>query len=241
MRVSPPIGIMVVLLLACVAGTAAADQTYLSFTFDDKTIDQPIGTGGSALGEPSYINPNAEAIVRATPFGTPCLEIHNTNPDEYAFVYFVRDAGGVSSGIVAIIMDLWFFGSGEGWPPYCEVYSYGYQTLVGFYAMDDGKLHIQTGSGMTDGPTIPIGRPFPVLIILNMDTDTVSVWMDETEWVSDEPLRMTGVDFGRIKLALTSGCVTENRFSVDQIRVIDWIPDVPVVETTWGRVRSLYR
>jgi hypothetical protein len=235
------IGIAVFSLLACIAGTSLADQTYMSFTFDDKTIDQPIGTGGSTVGEPEYISPAAEAVVRATPFDTPCLEIHNANPEMFAFVYFTRAEGGVSAGVVAIIMDLWFYGSGSGWPPYCEVYSQGYQTLLGFYAQADGRLHISSGSGWTDGPTIPVGRSFPVLIVLDMDADTFSVWMDETEWVSNQPLMATGKDFGRVKLAITSGCVPENGIAIDQLRVIDWIPDVSVAETTWGRVRALYR
>jgi hypothetical protein len=94
-------------------------------------------------------------------------------------------------------------------------------------------------------------RPFPCEKVseqtqkrkldLDMDSDTFSVWMDETEWVSDQPLITTGTSFGRVKLAITSGCVPENRFSVDQLRVLDWMPSVPIAETTWGRVRAFYR
>ena len=67
MKMSSSIGLVALFLLISLAGTVSAEEiVYLNATFDDKTIDSPIGTGGPENGEPSWIDSNLSAVVRAT-------------------------------------------------------------------------------------------------------------------------------------------------------------------------------
>ena len=235
------IGLAVVLLLGCVVGAALANQTYMEITFDDKAIDQPIGEGGMTVGEPDFVDSRIEAIVRSSPFATPSLEIHSTVSTGNPTIWFNYAGSGITSGLVVIIMDLWLYGSGPGWESYWTIYTPNFQNLMEFRFLSDGRIHID-GAG-TDAyvPSYPIGRSFPVLIALDMDTDTFSVWMDETQYVENQPLRLEDREFGAIWFAAGASIADENRVFIDQIRVIDWMSEVPIVETTWGRVRALYR
>jgi len=105
---TPTIMLIVLLLPGGGTITASPDQTYMEITFDGKTIGGPIGMGGSGIGEPFYVSEDIEAIVRGTPFDTPSLEIHNTSPTNVGLVEFRFPGSPVESGLVVIIMDLWF-------------------------------------------------------------------------------------------------------------------------------------
>jgi len=74
-----------------------------------------------------------------------------------------------------------------------------------------------------------------------MDTDTFSIWLDGTQAVADQPLKRTGGDFHKVILQSGFNCDPENRFSLDQIRVLDWMPPVAAAKSSWGRIRALYR
>jgi hypothetical protein len=231
----------VLLFSGVLFGSALADQTFMQITFDDKAIDQPIGDWGTGVGEPTEIGENIEAIVRAAPFDTPSLEIHNTHATNTGYVIFELPGSPVSSGLVVIVMDLWFYQTGPGWSPYCELYSSSYQTLMSFFLRNDGGLTIFGGGDPVILPVVPTGRSFPVLIALDMDQDTFSVWMDGTEISADSPLMVTGATFEKVYLGAGYNCDPANRFSVDQIRVLDWLPPVATTRTTWGGIRRLYR
>lgn len=231
---------ILLMLLGSIAGVASANQTYLNVTFDDKTIDQPIGAGGGAVGEPDYVATEIEATVRATPFGTPSLEIHNTTTDNET-VWFTLASPPVSTGLAVIIMDLWFYGSGPGWTSGWTIYTSGNQNLLGLDLTAEGNIRVTAGGTYFDYNNYPIGRSLPVLIALDMDADTYSIWMDGTLQGENLPLNYAGKDFGAIWFNSGFECDPANKVSVDQIRVIDWMPAVATTHTTWGRVRALYR
>lgn len=67
------------LSLAAAAGSVHAGDdsgvVLLEANFNDKPLDQQIGTGGPELGEPISIFPGLSAIVRAAPMSTPSLEL----------------------------------------------------------------------------------------------------------------------------------------------------------------------
>lgn len=60
-------------------GTA---HTLLAADFDDKPLNQPIGTGGPAVGEPTSVASAIEAVVRQDGFATPSLTI--TDQDDFS-------------------------------------------------------------------------------------------------------------------------------------------------------------
>jgi hypothetical protein len=236
------VGIAILMALICNAGSALANQTYMEFTFDDKVIDQPIGVGGATVGEPSYVAAVFDAFVRSTPFETPSLEIHNASPMDNGSIWFNMPGSPAAEGTVVIIMDLWLYGSGPGWESKWTVYTSSYQDLMSLELWSDGAVRLTGAELDATIPSYPIGRIFPILIKLDMDADTYSAWTDGIQRVADEPLRLKDADFGAIWFSSTSDAAPDNRVSIDQIRVLDWMPDdVPIVETTWGRVRALYR
>jgi len=228
----------VCMLVWCPLSPTRADQSYVTATFDDKTVDQPIGTGGPALGEPTWVDAEIEAIVRATPFETLCLEVRNlTGGGNLGFEL----GGPISEGIVAIIIDLWFY-EGTVCNYWLDSYNSSWQQLTKISFNSDGTFYIVDPAGRaTEDMPCPTGRALPVLMVFNLDAGTYSVWVDEVQQVNDRPLSVTIYDFQRIMVAAGWDCPEGNRFSMDQIRIIDREPQVPVETPTWGSLRALFR
>jgi hypothetical protein len=113
MRCTRALSVMLVVGLAAYAVPAAWATIHLGIEadFEGKPVDQPIGTGGAAVGEPVEIVQSTEAIVRDTPMPSRCLEMSDI--DEYfaggAAFEFLNSAE-YASGVVKIGMDLWFEG-----------------------------------------------------------------------------------------------------------------------------------
>ncbi|MFP4209469.1 MAG: hypothetical protein ACLFSC_12565 [Wenzhouxiangella sp.] len=63
------------LLLLPAVGPAFAPETILLADFNNKPLDQPIGTGGAAAGEPVQLSTLIETRVRAAPAGGRELEL----------------------------------------------------------------------------------------------------------------------------------------------------------------------
>jgi hypothetical protein len=228
-------GLCTLLLLPIVA--AAEGDVYMTATFDDKAIDEPIGTGGPAVGEPSLLE-NLTAVVRDTPFATPCLEISGVTG--YGRARFVLPAA-VSEGVVAVITDFWSYEESS-----CE------NSLVLFNAFGQVAFRLDLGPDRTfrvwdmDGNVVEdipyaMGRPLPVLAVIDLDARTYSLWVDEVQQVSDRPLHSQITDFQSIELAANFSCPQGNRFSIDQVRILSWAPPVPVEDISWGRLRAMFR
>jgi len=84
---------------------SAPAQVLLEADFDDKPIDQPIGTGGAAVGEPINVGSSITAIVRDTPMATPSLEIADSSQTSAGAARFeLLDGAEVSSGWLRISM-----------------------------------------------------------------------------------------------------------------------------------------
>jgi len=64
-----------IVLTLFISHTAMAAETILSANFNNKPLNQPIGTGGAAVGEPTSVSPFIEAVVRAAPGGGRMLEM----------------------------------------------------------------------------------------------------------------------------------------------------------------------
>lgn len=229
-------------LLFCLAVPGLGEQTYMEITFDDKAVDQPIGTGGVLVGEPTWVDGQIEAIVRGTPFATPSLEVHSVDYTNPHGLGFQLTTPGIGSGLVVVIMDLWFEEIGSGGEPYLEVYNanWSYLTRIRF-GLDD-TVRITDSNGTVDGPTFPKGRAIPILIAFDMDAGSYSIWIDEAPVVADRLHGVADPDFGIVLINTGYADDPANRFWIDQIRVIDWLPDDIAIEpASWGRIRALYR
>jgi hypothetical protein len=222
------------ILLLCHAAPASGDQDYMTITFDDKAIDQPIGTGGPANGEPSSIDESLSAIVRSTPFSTPCLEIGNTGNMNFDL------AAPVTGGIVAVITDIWFY-QNVTCQYYVSLRNSSNQVIDSIFFWGNGIGQIAAYDFVVDNVTYPTGRPTPILMVVDLDARTWSVWIDEVQWVNGQPLFEQISDFKRVLVSAGGSCPEGNRCSIDQIRILDRVPPVPVETLSWGGLRALYR
>ncbi|MBM3287361.1 MAG: hypothetical protein FJY88_08445 [Candidatus Eisenbacteria bacterium] len=230
------------LCMVVVPWASRADQTYLSVTFDDKEIDAPLGTGGTAIGEATWIGDKVDAIVRSTPFPTPCLEVHDTDVPYPHNLGFELPTASVSTGLVVIIMDLWYEQVGESCQPYIELYPAQWQALLRIRPQNDGTITLTDLSGTAaEGIPCPTGRPLPILVAFDMDAGTYSAWLDGSQVVADRAHGNPNRNFYRVLINTSSGTDPDCRFWIDQIRVIDWMPSVPTRATTWGTLRALFR
>jgi hypothetical protein len=247
MKFTSAAGALLVLLTQFAVPTASADQTYLSATFDGKTVGQPLSMGGASVGEPVGIDATVADTVRATPFSTPCLEIQNIVPTGGGYVYykFLGDAT-ITSGLAVIRMDLWF-------PPTAPSNGYWMQ----FFPRNDWthaflrllftythQLQVMDYDGYSGGSdwfgSYPAGRAFPLMIVFDMNAGTYSIWIDDAPIVTNEAHGVTGFGLSQFMFGM-GGNSQYAKFWMDSVEVTDYIPDVPVRQTTWGGVKAAFR
>ncbi len=240
---SLPLAAACALLIAAASLPCAAEQAYLTATFDDKTIDAPIGTAGPEAGEPAWFDANLSAIVRSAPFATPCLELQGGDVDNSYMAGFELVGGDVTTGLVVIITDLWF-------EPIAPSHRFGLRvqsanfspTFLNVYFEENGNVEIydfHSSPGVV--ATYATGRSYPVMIAFNQDARTYSVWLDGVQVVTDKEHGVSTGGIGLIMPMCQPGNSPGAKFWIDQIRVLDWLPPVPVESMSWGEVRALFR
>lgn len=243
MRPFQMVGLSVLLALAVRAAAVTAEQTYMELTFDDKTVGEPIGTGGVDVGEPTWFEEQIEAIVRATPFGTPCLEVHNTDiGTTRAMAFLMSGLDFVSSGLAVIAMDLWFEPVGSAASPWFQVLKANWSYLMVIQFDADGAIRVTDPAGSAATlPDFPKSRTLPIRIAFDIDAGTYSVWVDGVQAVTDRAHGVDAPDFKGFTLNTGSGNDPDNRLWIDFLRVTDSLSEVAVKQTTWGRIRASYR
>jgi hypothetical protein len=220
-----------------ISAPAHAEGDYMSVTFDDKTIDAPIGTGGPEVGEPSSVDEYATAVVRATPFATPCLEISNTSL--IGNVEFLLPSN-VSEGLVTIVTDLWFYP--DSGCEYAVVVRNGFNqvlTRITFAASGTASIWDLTGDVAQDIP-YATGRAIQVGVIVDLVGRTYTTFIDTVKQVDNRPLYSQIADVRGIRFIAGYGCPEGNRLSIDDVRMLDYDP-VPAEPTSWGTLKAIYR
>lgn len=90
-------------LLLPVSSLALANETILLANFNNKPLNQPIGTGGATVGEPTSVPSAIDAIVRAAPGGGRMLEMFmEQRPSTAAVRFQFLNNQEVSSGELII-------------------------------------------------------------------------------------------------------------------------------------------
>jgi hypothetical protein len=214
-----------------------AEEAYMNVTFDDKTIDAPIGTGGPAVGEPSSVDQYVTAVVRATPFATPCLEISNTSL--IGNVEFQLPSN-VSEGIMTIITDLWLYP--DSGCDYDVAIRNGFNQVLSkitFSASGTASIWDMTGYAAQDIP-YATGRAIQVGVVVDLFGRTYSTFIDTVKQVDSRPLHDQITDVRGVRFSAGYGCPEGNRLSVDDVRMLDYDP-VPAWTTSWGKLKAIYR
>jgi hypothetical protein len=226
---------------------ACADQTYLSATFDDKTVGQPLSMGGAAVGEPTSMTATAADTVRAAPFPSPCLELVNHSPTGGAYLNFqFLDAATVTSGLVVISMELWLPQTIPSNGYWVQLYPRNDWThrFAALIFRPNGQLMVMDYDGFSGGSNLPgsypTGRAFPLMMAFDMNAGTYSIWVDNVRVVTDEGHGITG--YGISQFEVGSGANTQDyKFWLDSVQVTDSFPDVPVHQSSWGSVKASFR
>jgi hypothetical protein len=236
--------LLALLLPIMLAAPTVTHQVWLQVGFDDKAIDQPIGMGGPELGEPvsTYQGP-LEAIVRATPMPTPCLEITDQS-DWYAGgvrFQFLDDAE-IQEGLFYICADFWI--------PQVPQGGYGLgvrerdgaaHKFIQLTFSSNGQVVCSDAGGVV-GFVAPyqVGRVTPVRIAFDMTAGTYDLWVDENLVVNDQPHDVTGAGIGSVSVSFGSDSDVGDAFYIDNLFVGDY--DItPAKSTTWGAVKALFR
>jgi len=233
-------------LMGCGGFVAAAEEiVYLDATFDDKTIDQAIGTGGAALGEPIKVDAGVTAVVRATPFGSPSLEVQDAADAAGRVTFEFLEDAEVTTGLVVVAMDLWFTGDADVNQQavvYLREHGFSGWQFLNMFFWGTGEINVGTETDWANGlGPYPFGQAFTLLIVVNMDTGLISGWLDGELLFSDLEHGVVGRGIGRVEIGMVSDTDRVPTIWVDRLRVSNTPPDTPAVPTTWGAVKSLFR
>jgi hypothetical protein len=240
-----PLALLLVLAwLSVMASAAIADQVYLSADFNDKPIDQPIGTGGAEVGEPTAVDPYITAIVRSSPLGTPCLEIQDNDTYTAGYVRFeLLGSAEVVTGHVVISANLQVPEFEEGGDFEINVREQGSAAynFAELLLLSGGSVNGSDNAGyLGEIGTYAAGSTFQIILDFDMDAGTYDVSIGGTKVVEDRAHGVTGRGIGGVYFGCLHDSDLVGRYVVDDVSVTDFIPS-PVVPTTWGLVKQLLR
>ena len=232
--------VLSLLIFLLLPALAPAQQVYMDLTFDDQPLDTPLGTGGTAAGQATWIGDGLVLTVRSTPFATPSLEVHNSDLVNSKNFGFEPPGGPVSSGLVVVDMDLWIQAVGEGWDWWMILMNSSFGTMTKLKLETSGELTLADGGGIVASVTPPLGRPLPVRWAFSLDEGTYSAWIDGTQVLTDRALTVSTPSVRRFNFVCGWAADPVNRFWIDRILVKDTLEDVAVDRATWGRIKRLY-
>lgn len=224
----------------------SADTVYLAADFDDKTVGLPIGTGGPDVGEPTSVASYISAVVRDTPFPTPCLQIADAD-DLYAGVAEFKFLGDVeiTSGVVALTANFWFtlLSPGYSFQMIVRERDGSAQNFTSVRFQQNGSVRYadaNTGAYTLIG-SLETGRSYQVAIVHDLDAGTYDIYLDRQLVLADEDHGIFGSGIGKVSF----GCVNDQDMSgyyyIDDIMVSDSYDPTPVAAGSWGKIKALYR
>ena len=188
-----------------VPGAASAQDILLEADFNDKAIDEPIGTGGAEVGEPVSIGESITAIVRDVPFPTPCLELRKIPDISYASVAWFEFLGSVeiTEGIVVLSADLWFAEYGH-FVLYIREQGSASQSFCSVRFYHDGDIHANDCVGSLGNlGEYQLDQRYRIKFVYDMDAGTYDFYFDNQLQVDD---RTHGCDYGYGVGSILVGC-----------------------------------
>jgi hypothetical protein len=216
-------GFLLAILVAPVPGQA--QTTFLEADFDDKPIDMPIGTGGPEVGEPVYVEPFVEAVVRDAPMPTPCLEISDVD-DYYAgsVDFNFLDDAELYDGHLTMTCTLWFNHDpgGEGYAIMFREHSSSVFNFLTIYFNGFGEVYcFDTDSNSPLLATYETGRPVPLKVFFDLDAGHYTIWLDGIGIRWHDSTGIVGSGIGSFKIGCNHDSNTEGTFYIDDILITD--------------------
>jgi hypothetical protein len=234
------------LVLGCliVPMSSRGEIVYLDADFNDKTVDQQIGTGGGSVGEPMWIDNTAGGYVRSGPFPTPSLEIQDGDAAGWVNIWFkLVDDAVVESGTVVVRFSLWISeAAGTGGRVVTVRPGTGGFILAELRFNDDLSVRLADQDGVVGViGQYEMNRAFPVALAFDMTAHTYDVWLDGQLVRDDEPVAATDENLGVVIFSAGPDDDLLGQYYIDGLFVTDDPDAVPVQPCTWGKIRTLFR
>lgn len=219
-------------IVLCWSTTADAQELLLAADFDDKPLNQPIDTGGAALGEPVNVSTVLDAVVRDDVMPGKALALSwNTPASAAAYVRFQwSDDMEIRTGTVSIWLRVT-----PGMAP-AEDWVGGYPVSLreaGSSAKSFGTLYFSrtktaSVSDATGGPATTLpgftwspGQSYLIEWVYDMDAGTYNLSIDGQPYINNRPhnVNMDGRGLGALLVGIGSSSHPDSRIDVDDILV----------------------
>lgn len=224
------------------AAATSLRDTVLSCDFDEKPLNQVIGTGGPSVNEPVDLDGIA-ATVRAAPLATRCLEIADTWGSGFRAVRFeFLDGVEVTSGVFEVSMTLQF-----------EVRDFYHISLRpqetstprALYLLFTGPgniyfLDLDTSSSATIG-SYSTGVDYELRITMDLDARTYDVQLGSELLLHDEGLGDSPVAIGSLWMEIANDPDSEGTMYVDDVVVSATAVPTAMEPTTWSALKARWR
>lgn len=211
-------------ILACtLVAPRAAAQFLLHADFQDQPVDQPIGVGGAAAGQPVLVSDLLSAVVRDAPMASRSLELAWAAASSTAsFVRFgLTDGTEVVDGELLVEFELLPQTATTHLVAIREASTgaRNFGTLVlsssGLVQVGDGAGFVLSPDGWSPGTTL---RPW---FLYDMDARVWSFGIGDQTVLFDRPLSppADGRGIGSLSFGLDFNSPPESMLSIDNIRI----------------------
>ena len=232
---------LAVSLPAGAAHAAAGVTTVLDCTFDAKPLDQIIGTGGAAAGEPIGLD-GMPAMVRATPFATPSLAVVDSLDTFGANVRFeFLNDWEISQGVLDVSMTLYF--------QELDNYSVGLREqgsaavafldvrflsngFVGYADLDSAPAFIGTYTS---------GVPLPLRITVDLDARTYDLSLGGVLLLDDQSLGASPRGIGSVYAGVLNDPASVGTYAVDDLIVTATELPNAIESPSFGELKAAWR
>ena len=195
----------------------------LDVDFENQPPGQPIGTGGAALGQPTFVSTFVDAIVRDAPMASRSLEITwNTAPETASGIRFGL-LGGVeaSANLLSITLDLHAHVASRYYVFIREATTAA-QSFGGLHLTQDGIAALFDASGsQLVAHDLAFGQTRRLRWDYDLDARTYAFSLDGERLVEGRPHGVpdNGRGIGTIRVELDWNTPLDTAISVDNLRV----------------------
>lgn len=218
--------------LAATAEVPFVQIPLLIADFNDKPLDQPIGTGGAEAGEPVRVPSLMDAVVRddAVPEKSLAISWKNHNPAAGAVRFNFLGEVDIASDIVSISLRV-TPGAGGAYSVSLRESGGAAMPFATLVLTPSGLVHLtdrfSPGNPPLSGFKWSPGESYLLEWVYDMDAGTYDFSIDGIRYATDRP---HGVDvgdkgLGGILVGMASSSELGSRIDVDDIVVIWWRPD----------------
>jgi hypothetical protein len=231
------------MLLVAASARAGGPVTILDCTFDDKPIDEIIGTGGPTVGEPVRIS-NADPHVRAFPFQTPCIEILDENASANTVAFEFLNGVEIAQETVVIEFSI-AFDMLENYLVYVREAGTSTFKFLNILLGDGGEVYVEDEGGSLGMVGTYDAREL-YRVRIRFDWDPGGVEGEYAIDVNDVPL-VTGRRFispegiGAVYFGNLSDGNAVGTVYVDDVLVRTDAITTSVEPATWGGIKALWR